>query len=183
MSKITPNTPIRITTTPRVSILLWSEFIEAMSTESLLDDAAGIQADLEARGVSYRGFLPRFELRIEERKTITVADSAAEEGRHRRPMNLRHSPLGSPCDVCGGKRYIISERIVNELTPTGSTILAPKYEPQEMRVIERCDACSYDNVDDEKNLTDLQAALLAQEDGIRCSMRYPHVIYDPRPRP
>lgn len=56
------------------------------------------------------------------------------------------------CSVCGGKRYLISER------------------DDGRRAVERCDTCSADT------MTDSRAALLAVQDGVFCAADYPFYV-------
>lgn len=59
------------------------------------------------------------------------------------------------CSVCFGKRYIIAERDDGRFA------------------VERCDGCSA------QDITDSDAAKLAQADGIACASSYPCILVTP----
>lgn len=59
------------------------------------------------------------------------------------------------CPACGGKRYLISTR------------------DDGREAVERCDNCAWYGDNDPRTISDIDAAKLAQADGMDCESTYP----------
>jgi hypothetical protein len=86
---------------------------------------------------------------------------ASRERGHRA---VYHKENTMPCENCGGRRWVISER------------------DDGRRAVERCDNCSFYGWDDTRSISDAYAAKLATAAGVLCEPNYPCYIVEPQRR-